>query len=255
MIIVLSPAKKLLAKPGIFAQETSIPELMPKASVLIKLMKTKSIEEIAVLMDLSKDLAELNYQRYQQFKLDHGPISSSHPALFLFQGDVYQGLQAASWDQDTVAYSQSHLCILSGLYGLLKPLDRIQAYRLEMGSRLANPAGTNLYDFWKESITSSLNQRLKAQRNPILINLASSEYFKAIDEKRLAYPVVHINFYEKKGDQLKIVGIHAKKARGVMAKFIMQNQIDEVEGLKAFTELGYKFHALGSNEHQINFVR
>ena len=251
MLTVLSPAKKLLSNTKPFAGKTTSPELMDKASILIKLMKNKSVTEIAQLMDLSKDLAVLNYERYQQFhEQDH-----SYPALFLFQGDVYQGLQAASWEQSAVTYSQSHLRILSGLYGLLKPLDIIKPYRLEMGSRLENPAGSNLYDFWKQAVTLTLNQQLKEQNNPLLINLASSEYFKAINEKSINYPIVTINFYEQKDNALKMIGIHAKKARGTMAKFIMQNQIDDLEGIKSFTDLGYQFNSQTSNEQHLDFVR
>jgi len=255
MLILLSPAKKLsdLSKP--YAETTSTPVFMEQTNILVKLMQTKSVADIAALMDLSKDLAELNYQRYQAFQLDEQALASSYPALFLFQGDVYQGLQAKSWDQKTVAYSQDHLRILSGLYGLLNPLDAIQPYRLEMGVRLENPAGKNLYDFWQHTLTHTLNQQLATHKNPLIINLASVEYFKAVAEKKLNYPVISINFYEKKNGQLKIIGIHAKKARGAMAKFLMQNQIDDLARLKEFAELGYTFHAASSSERHLDFVR
>lgn len=255
MLILLSPAKKLLNDYQPYSGKTSNPMFTDKINTLVQLMKTKSVEDIAALMDLSKDLAELNYNRYQTFCLDDPALSHAYPALFLFQGDVYQGLKAASWEQNTVEYSQNHLRILSGLYGLLKPLDNIQPYRLEMGVRLQNPAGKNLYDFWQETVTHALNQQLAAQKNPILINLASSEYFKAVDEKALNYPIVTINFYEKKNEQLKMIGIHAKKARGTMTQFLMQNQFDDLEHVKQFNELGYTFHESTSTDSHLDFVR
>lgn len=254
MLILLSPAKKLLKTSKPYSGITSQYSFSDKTNILVKLMKSKSIAEISALMDLSQELATLNFERYQEFSLDgHSP--HTYPALFLFQGDVYQGLQAKSWDQNTVTYSQSHLRILSGLYGLLKPLDSIQPYRLEMGVRLENPCGKNLYDFWQETITHELNQQLEAQKNPLLINLASTEYFKAVAEKKLKHPIVTINFYERKDGQVKMVGIYAKKARGVMAKFIMQNQVDEVEALKQFQELGYEFHPATSSDTHLDFIR
>lgn len=255
MLILLSPAKKLLEISKPYAANTSKPIFMDKTCILVKLMQTKSVDEIAALMDLSKDLAELNYHRYQIFHLDDNASFHSYPALFLFQGDVYQGLQAKNWDQKAIQYSQDHLRILSGLYGLLNPLDAIQPYRLEMGVRLENPAGKNLYDFWQHMITHTLNQQLAVQENPLLINLASVEYFKAVDEKKLNYPVITINFYEKKNGQLKMIGIHAKKARGAMARFLMQNQFDDLARLKEFNDLGYQFHESTSSERHFDFVR
>ncbi|PWY56039.1 peroxide stress protein YaaA [Legionella qingyii] len=255
MLILLSPAKKLLNSSKPYSGTTSNPMFVDKTNSLVKLMKSKSVADIAALMDLSKDLAELNYKRYQDFCLDNTGSSHAYPALLLFQGDVYQGLKAASWEQTTIDYSQNHLRILSGLYGVLKPLDNIQPYRLEMGVHLQNPAGKSLYDFWQKTITDALNQELAAQKNPVLINLASNEYFKAVDTKGLNYPIITINFYEKKNDQLKMIGIHAKKARGTMAKFLMQNQFDDLEQLKQFNELGYKFHQSTSTVSHLDFVR
>lgn len=254
MLILLSPAKKLLKPAKPYSGVTSSYAFADKTNILVKLMQSKSVADLAALMDLSQELATLNFERYQEFALDgHSP--HTYPALFLFQGDVYQGLQAKSWDQRTVTYAQSHLRILSGLYGVLKPLDSIQPYRLEMGIRLENPQGKNLYDFWQETITHELNQQLATQKNPLLINLASSEYFKAVALKKLNYPVVTINFYERKDGQVKMIGIYAKKARGVMSKFIMQNQVDDVEGLKKFQELGYEFQSSTSSGTHLDFMR
>lgn len=254
MLILLSPAKKLLKTYKPYSRTTSQPLFTEKTNTLVKIMQSKSSADIASLMDLSQDLATLNYERYQAFALD-GHSQYEYPSLFLFQGDVYQGLEAKTWDVKTVEYAQSHLRILSGLYGLLRPLDTIQPYRLEMGVRLENPCGKTLYDFWQETISHELNQQLKSQENPVVINLASGEYFKAVDENALKYPVVTINFYERKKDELKIIGIYAKKARGLMAKFMMQNQIDDIEQIKKFQESGYEYHPESSTESHLNFVR
>ncbi|MCL9684606.1 peroxide stress protein YaaA [Legionella maioricensis] len=255
MLTLLSPAKKLLSIAKPYSGNTSQPLLIKKAVKLAKIMKSQSIEQIAALMDLSKELAVLNYDRYQQFSFKESSMPHSYPALFLFQGDVYQGLQASSWTAEEIDYSQSHLGILSGLYGFLKPLDEIQPYRLEMGVRLANPCGANLYDFWREPVTKVLNQQLALQDNPLLINLASAEYFKVVDEKKIKSPIITINFYEQKNNEIKMIGIHAKKARGVMAKFIMHHRIEHLEHLKDFTELDYRFSKEHSSESHLSFVR
>lgn len=255
MFILISPAKKLAAITKPFFGATTHPLFTEATNKLVHLMKAKSAADLARLMSLSPDLAALNYDRYQRFNLDEHPVDQSCPALFLFQGDVYQGLQAASWSQEDVDYSQSHLGILSGLYGLLRPLDTIQPYRLEMGVRLANPAGDTLYSFWRTLVTQYLNAQLAKQTNPILINLASTEYFKVVQESALDYPVATINFYEQKNNELKMVGIYAKKARGVMARFIIQHQIDTLDGLRGFNELGYRVNEASSSEHRLDFVR
>ncbi|HAT8181417.1 TPA: peroxide stress protein YaaA [Legionella pneumophila] len=255
MLTLLSPAKKLLSISKHYSKETSNPLLLDKALQLITIMKSKSVEQIADLMDLSRQLAELNYERYQNFDLKNNPMNHSYPALFLFQGDVYQGLNAASWKDKEIEYAQSHLGILSGLYGFLRPLDRIQPYRLEMGVNLENPAGKNLYAFWSEIISNTLKQILAQHNNAVLINLASTEYFKVVDEKKLSYPIVTINFYEQKNSELKMIGILAKKARGMMAKYIMQNRIDSVEQIKEFSESGYLFDKETSNPSCLNFIR
>lgn len=255
MLTLLSPAKKLLTNTKPFGSATTEPKFLKETSELVKIMKTKSVEQISGLMDLSHSLAVLNYDRYQNFHLKPGTAATEYPALFLFQGDVYQGLEAIKWSNDEVAFSQDHLAILSGLYGLLKPLDMIQPYRLEMGVHLANPRGDTLYAFWRDTITKALNKELASHDKPILINLASTEYFKAVDEKKLNYPVLTINFYERKNQQIKMIGIYAKKARGMMARFMMQNKIDNPEQLKDFSESGYSFNRESSTGHHMDFIR
>lgn len=254
MLILLSPAKKLLQSVEAYQDKTEQPLFLKKTQLLVQLMQSKSVDEIAALMDLSPELATLNFERYQEFSCDNQGLHS-YPALFIFQGDVYQGLQASTWSQKTVNYSQDHLRILSGLYGLLNPLDEIQPYRLEMGVRLANSCGKNLYDFWQETITQELNRQLDKQDNPILINLASTEYFKSINEKKINHHISTINFYEHKNDQLKMIGIYAKKARGVMARFLMENQIDDLEHIKEFNLLGYTYNKATSTTAHLDFIR
>jgi uncharacterized protein len=255
MLILISPAKKLLSPSNPFFETTSQPQFSLYTNQLIKIMKSKSVADLARLMHLSADLAHLNYERYQHFFLNEVPPNASYPALFLFQGDVYQGLQAKNWTQEDINYSQEHLAILSGLYGLLKPLDTIQSYRLEMGIRLENPKGATLYDFWSEIITGYLNEQLSLHKNPFLINLASTEYFKSVDQKKLKHPVVTINFYEQKNNEIKMVGIYAKKARGVMTKYLIQNRIDNLEQIKSFNELDYRFNESSSSSHHLDFIR
>lgn len=254
MLTLISPAKKLLPQFPTYTKKATQPQFLTHTLQLAQIMKKKSAKKIAQLMDLSHDLASLNHQRYQEFALSENP-ANAYPAIFLFQGDVYQGLQAADWTAQNINYAQKHLGILSGLYGLLKPLDMIQPYRLEMGIRLANPAGANLYDFWRALITESVNKQLAASSNPVLINLASEEYFKVVDKKILQFPLVTINFCEQKEDELKMIGIYAKKARGIMAKYIIQQQIDSVEGLKKFNESGYCFSKERSSTTHLDFIR
>ncbi|MBN9229334.1 MAG: hypothetical protein BGO90_12020 [Legionella sp. 40-6] len=254
MIILLSPAKKLLDVKKPYSGKTTRPQFLAQTNSLIEIMRSKSVAEIAKLMDLSESLAQLNFTRYQEFQ-ENGDSPKAYPALFYFQGDVYQGLQAKTWDTSTVDYAQNHLRMLSGLYGMLRPLDLMQPYRLEMGTHLENSHGKTLYDFWQNRLTAAINEELAEQKNPLLINLASTEYFKAIDQKQLQFPILTIDFYERRDGELKMIGIYAKKARGLMAKFIMQQQIDEPEGLKGFQDAGYLFASDHSSATHLSFIR
>jgi cytoplasmic iron level regulating protein YaaA (DUF328/UPF0246 family) len=255
MLTLISPAKKLLPITKPFSGVMTEPEQSTWTHTLIEIMKSKTVADLAQLMSLSSDLAHLNYDRYQRFSFDKLSPHLAYPALFLFQGDVYQGLQAKTWSPDEVAYSQNHLGILSGLYGLLRPLDGIQPYRLEMGVRLANPQGATLYNFWSRALTEHLNKTLAGHQNPLLINLASTEYFKVVQEKQLNHPVVTINFYEQKNNELKMVGVHAKKARGVMAKYLIRHRIDDLSQIRGFNQLGYCFNEASSSEKRLDFIR
>lgn len=255
MLTVLSPAKKLLAEFKPYPGQSSQPLFKMETATLIGLLRQKSAAEIAGLMDLSANLASLNFQRYQDFFENDCPADKAYPAVYYFQGDVYQGLLASQWSSSTLEFAQKHLMILSGLYGLLRPLDLIQAYRLEMGTRLANPAGETLYDYWRSKVTAGLKQCLDQHPNPLLINLASQEYSKVIDPGQLGHPMVDVHFYERKAGELKIIGIYAKKARGAMASYLMQSAIDNLESIKGFTGLGYQYSDSLSSRQALAFVR
>jgi len=255
MLTVLSPAKKLLNFSKPYAEHYSTPMFLNKTGELIEILKGKTESDIMKLMTLSSSLAKLNYERYQAFKTEESPVMASYPAIYFFQGDVYQTLRSAEWDSSTLEFAQNHLAILSGLYGLLRPLDLIQAYRLEMGTRLHNAAGATLYDFWQDTITAYINEQLKQHKEAVLVNLASTEYSKSIDIRALKFPVINIQFIEDKGGQQKVIGIFSKKARGMMARYIMQEKIDNVEAIKDFHESGYKFALGHSNENQFTFIR
>lgn len=255
MFIVISPAKKLLANPKLYSGVMTAPSFSDKTEQLVRLMKEKTVAEIASLMSLSKTLAQLNFDRYQEFPLDNFSIASCYPALLLFQGDVYQGLQAHTFNSTELDYAQQHLGILSGLYGLLKPQDAILPYRLEMGVRLHNAKGSSLYDFWRDTLTTAVNEHLMQQSTPLLVNLASVEYFKVLDKKKIKSPILTVHFYEQKNDKMKMIALYAKKARGMMARYLIQNQISNKEGIKNFDEAGYSFSPDTSSDNEFHFVR
>ncbi len=254
MLILISPAKSLDFESADPAQQHSTVAFPDETTILVKYMQGLSQEDLRQMMDLSDKLAALNYERYQTWAFDTLPTQSKS-ALFAFQGDVYQGLEAANFDAQSLEFAQKHLRILSGLYGILKPFDRIQAYRLEMGTSLGMPQAKTLYDFWGEKITRNINQELKTHINPTLINLASQEYFKAVKPAQIEGKILHIHFKELKGDKYKVVSFYAKKARGLMSAFIIKNQLTEPEQLKAFDEEAYQFNASLSDSENWYFTR
>jgi len=254
MIIVLSPAKRLKVQNIDKIDCVSAPKLIDKSQKLINILKDKSTNEIKDLMNLSEDLSELNYNRYQNWDINHN-YKNSHPAIDLFFGDAYKALDAKSFNNVELKSLNNKLIILSGLYGLLKPLDLIQEHRLEMGTKLENSLGNNLYDFWKKDVTKQINSILSNKKNPILINLASNEYFKVIDKKKLNYKVLDIDFKEEKNGKYKTIAIFAKQARGLMTRFIIENNIDNIENLKAFDYSGYTFSNSLSTEDKFVFIR
>ena len=252
MRIVISPAKKLNEGVALPNFEASQPQFLAQAQDLINIMQEKDSFEVASLMKLSIKLADLNTQRFQSW---HTPFTQDNAkqAIFSFAGDVYQGLGADTLSNDDIEFAQNHLRILSGLYGLLRPLDLMQPYRLEMGTRLANSKGSNLYEFWGNQITEQLNQALSP--DDTLINLASNEYFKVIKPKLLHASIITPAFKDNKNGEYKMIGIFAKKARGLMTRFIIQNRITQAQDIKAFDVDGYTFNPNMSDEKTWTFTR
>jgi cytoplasmic iron level regulating protein YaaA (DUF328/UPF0246 family) len=254
MLVVISPSKTLDFDGPSYPNHTT-PFFKSRISQLVDQMKTLSEKDLETLMNISPKLAALNHDRYQRFQLPFTP-DSSRQALLAFKGDVYQGIPVEDYDDSDLQFAQAHLRILSGLYGLIRPLDLIQPYRLEMGTRLSGSWGKNLYEFWGNAITDRLNQELEhANGTTVLINLASNEYFKAVRPDHLHAPVLHVHFKEKKNDTLKIIGVLAKRARGLMADFIIRHRIRDPEELKAFTRSGYAWAGAYSTDTEWVFAR
>jgi cytoplasmic iron level regulating protein YaaA (DUF328/UPF0246 family) len=251
---VISPAKKLAPTAEYNGATTQI-AFKSQTKTLVNILKDASPDKLASLMRLSEKLAYLNFMRYQDFNASQYSCKNAYPAILLFQGDVYQGMQADSFTPQELTFCEKSLGILSGLYGVLSPLDLIQPYRLEMGTKLANPVGKNLYEFWREAVTTEINQRMKNVKAKYLINLASDEYFSVIDPKQLAKPIIKIDFKENQDGKLKTIGIHAKRARGAMVQFIVQERCKTLEGLQAFDGLGYCFDNQRSDGEALVFVR
>ena len=252
MIIVISPAKNLNENYNLSCSfSTTKPKLLNESKKLIKTLKEFSPKKLSSLMNVSDKIANLNYERYKSWKTPFTK-KNSYPAVLLFKGDVYKGLEAETFNKSQFLFAQKHLRILSGLYGLLKPLDLIQPYRLEMGTSLKVGAKNNLYEFWEDKITNQINEDTPSK---YLINLASVEYFKSIDRKSLNLDVINISFKEKKNGDLKTIGLFSKKARGLMSKFIIQNKIKNPVDLKNFNDDGYKFNTKNSDDNNFLFVR
>lgn len=253
MIAVISPAKTLDFDTINEVSHTF--SRMPKETrELVSVMKTKSSEELKSLMNISDDLALLNEKRYQFFKSRHNE-KNSKPCLYAFKGDVYIGLEAENFSESEIAFAQDHLRILSGLYGLLRPLDLIQPYRLEMGTRLAFDDYRTLYDYWNTKIVNLLNSDLRRQGDKILLNLASNEYFKAIDRKKVRGKIVDVEFLDFNNGEYKIVSFFAKKARGMMSRFMITNQISNIDDLRGFESEGYMLDNGMSGEDKLVFKR
>lgn len=221
---------------------------------LVKYMKTKSSKDIMAMMDISKALGDLNAKRYQDFDTSM-PAAKCKQALFAFNGDVYQGLHAEDFNAADVRFAQKHLRILSGLYGLLKPLDLIQEYRLEMGCAIHLPKIGNLYNYWGDKITHQIIEDMKLNKDKFFINLASEEYFQSVKEEKFGKNLIHIRFEEKRAGVYKVISFNAKKARGYMARHIIKNKLTKAEELKGFNSEKYSFDASRSNEQLFTFVR
>ena len=253
MLMLLSPAKTLDFETPAPTTETSKPVLLREASTLAKLMKTKSEQDLAGMMKISPKLAALNHERFQTWTPARGALKQS---LFAFRGDVYHGLQADTFSTQDIRFAQKHLRMLSGLYGLLKPLDLIKPYRLEMGTRLGNQRGADLYDFWQVALAKKLLEDLDSQAKPVVINLASNEYFKAVDVSALGQvQIINPVFKDTSNGRLKIISFFAKRARGAMANFVIKQRIKQPEKLKTFDTDGYQYQPDLSTETDWVFAR
>ncbi|MCB5162901.1 peroxide stress protein YaaA [Marinomonas algarum] len=252
MKFLISPAKTLDLTSTPSIDTYSLPELLEDAQQLINTIKPATPSDIASLMKLSDKLATLNVSRYQAWQQEH-TTTNSRPAVYTFMGDVYTGLDAYSLSESDMAYAQTSLRILSGLYGVLKPLDLMQAYRLEMGTKLENERGSNLYQFWGDIIVDKLNTSL--EENELLVNLASNEYFKAVNKKKLQNTLVTPNFLDEKNGQFKVISFYAKKARGLMARYLIENRCETQEDIQAFNLAGYRYDPQQSTKNNPVFIR
>ena len=254
MLTLLSPAKKMNMDPV----ETDVPVTQPRlrddTRELATVAKKQSADDLKRLMHISDKLANMNFERFQTFHPDN-KSNSAKPAGLAFDGDVYWGLEADSLSDDTLSYAQDHLRILSGLYGVLRPMDAIQPYRLEMGTKMANARGKSLYDFWGTRIAERLNDDLAGHADKTVVNLASNEYFKAVDAQALGRNVIGAKFLNVKDGKARTLMYYAKHARGAMARWIMENRVDRAEGLKDFNAGGYALDAAASTETELVFSR
>jgi cytoplasmic iron level regulating protein YaaA (DUF328/UPF0246 family) len=254
MLMVISPAKTLDYETPPATARFTLPEHLEHSSLLIEQLRELTPAQIGSLMSLSDKLAGLNAVRFSSWTADFTPQNAKQ-ALLAFKGDVYTGLNAEDFNEADFDHAQQHLRMLSGLYGLLRPLDLMQPYRLEMGTRLANPRGKNLYEFWAERISGYLNQALLAQGDNILLNLASNEYFSAVKLKALNARVINTEFKDLKNGQYKIISFYAKKARGMMARYVIKERLRSPEALKDFSTQGYAYSIAQSTPDNLVFLR
>jgi cytoplasmic iron level regulating protein YaaA (DUF328/UPF0246 family) len=254
MIFVLSPAKTLDYTSPLPSLKPTVPHFMERSAELIEVLQQYSPADIGQMMAISDSLAHLNVARYASWS-PRATTGNARPAIFAFNGDVYEGLGAGTLDAKALDYAQRHVRILSGLYGLLRPLDLMQPYRLEMGTRLATPRGRNLYDFWDDSVTAVLRKHMKQQELTVLVNLASEEYFKVVRPEVLDAPVITPVFEDWKSGKYKTISFYAKHARGKMARFAAMKRITEPEQLKTFSEDSYAFVPDASSETRWVFRR
>lgn len=254
MLLVISPAKTLDYETPPTTKKSSQPVMLDEAQQLINELVHLAPQDISALMSISDKLGALNYDRYQEWQQPFTKDNAKQ-AVLAFKGDVYTGLDAESFTTDELGFAQKHLRILSGLYGILRPLDLMQAYRLEMGTKFSNSRGDNLYQFWGDLITNMLNKQLKTLKSEILVNLASNEYFKSVQTKALNATVITPVFKDNKNGQYKIISFYAKKARGLMAAYAIKKAITEASKLKLFNWEGYQYNKDLSNESEWVFTR
>ena len=254
MLAVISPAKTLDFESACPAHTPSQPDFLDEAETLVGVLRKKSRPQLRELMSLSDKLADLNFQRYRSWSR---PFSedNARAALLAFKGDVYTGFELETYGRRDFDFAQKHLRILSGLYGLLRPLDLIQPYRLEMGTRLGNPRGKDLYDFWGDTITGAVNRAVAESGSKVLVNLASNEYFKSVHQEEIEARVITPVFKDLKNDSYKIISFYAKKARGMMCDYLIQNRVKKPDDLKNFDTAGYGYNEELSKEDSWVFTR
>jgi uncharacterized protein len=254
MLIVVSPAKTLDYDTPLPTNSYTTPDHLKQSQLLINRLKDLSVLDLVELQHVSSNIAELNFERNHQWKIPFN-TKNARQALFAFKGDVYTGLDAYTLGQKELDFAQQHLRILSGLYGVLRPLDLMRPYRLEMGTKLDTTEGKNLYEFWGLQITDALNKQLESINSDVLINLASNEYFKSVKSKNLNARIITPAFKDFKNGEYKMIGFYAKKARGLMSRFIIQNEITNPEQLKEFDVEGYSFNTAVSEGDNWVFTR
>jgi len=254
MLIVVSPAKTLDYTTPPKIKKFTIPDYLDDSAELIHRMRELSSLDISELMKVSTKIADLNFDRFETWNKKFTEKNAKQ-AVLAFKGDVYTGLDAESFTAKDFNFAQKHFRMLSGLYGLLRPLDLMQAYRLEMGTRLSNERGKNLYEFWGDTVTEGLNAQLKEVKSKYLINLASNEYFKVVKPKVLKGEIITPAFKELKNGEYKMIGVYAKKARGLLSRYIIQNQLSDIEDIKSFDLQGYKFNKKVSKGNNWVFTR
>ena len=254
MLVLLSPAKSLDYDSPLLTKKSSKPLFVDDSAELIEGLRKLSVAKVGKLMAISDKLAELNYGRFSEWQEDFRE-GETRQAILAFTGDVYQGMALSDWSTEDFARAQKQVRILSGLYGVLRPLDLMQAYRLEMGTRFANERGKNLYEFWGSKVTDLLNKDLKGSGSETVVNLASNEYFSVVKKAELKGDLITPIFKDEKNGKYKIISFYAKKARGMMADFIVREGIQEAEDLKEFTTAGYKFSKKDSSGSDLVFLR
>ncbi|WP_151777720.1 peroxide stress protein YaaA [Acinetobacter brisouii] len=254
MLALISPAKTLDYETELPSSNFTQPRLLDQSEQLIEVCRELSASQLASLMSVSEKIAQLNVARFQDWQTEFD-LANARQAIFAFKGDVYTGLDAYALNDSQLDFAQQHLRMLSGLYGLLRPLDLMMPYRLEMGTKLQNPRGSNLYEFWGKRITDLIQQDLQHTNSQILLNLASDEYYKAVKESALDAQIIKPVFLDQKNGKYKVISFYAKKARGLMARFVIEQQIQQVEDLKAFNSEGYYFDAENSNAKELVFKR
>ncbi len=254
MLALISPAKTLDYETTLPTDQFTLPRLLDHSEILIQDCKKLSATDIAGLMSVSEKIAKLNVDRFQDWQTDFN-FSNARQALFAFKGDVYTGLDAYNLTDSNIDFAQDHLRMLSGLYGLLRPLDLMMPYRLEMGTKLANVRGHNLYEFWGQNITNLINEDLAKANSEILVNIASDEYYKSVKESKIEAEIIKPVFLDQKNGKYKVISFYAKKARGLMARYIIENKIEKIADLKSFNTDGYYFDAKSSLKGELVFKR